>query len=722
MGDRFFFADERAKDLLVELCVKVETLNTCLAPEYVLETRRRVLRFIANGVRLNIHYKDLGHTNVEHWTAFFTNPLGSREIRDGFYPLYSKLFANSLLFNSGYEERVVRDTVLGLEKNSPFLTVRDGHLLVLYFVLTGSLVLAQRLCKSYMFRGGYNPVKTVYDTVKAFVLPTIVAQPTCRWTPATVGEAYWFCGESTEKIAVDAETLAFALKYCGGYNLSCWTPESARDKYRACSRLSQLESVLGEEELSLNVLYTTTKGQFVVTDRGTGEAHGVVVKKKDCDDKVYAWKPEHGLYSLEMSDLAPPIVGDDDDDDGEEGETGWLEAAEDRQDDADIIEVDDSSDDLSSDNEDNWLDHVRWDRARLNEVLLGNPLHFRKTKKKRKKKPKVRDGIPVYAYDGADLPPNVLVVDADKANKSLDVFRTTGGSKRSTAALQRLTPLLQVPTLGHILGIGKIKQAVDDAATQRLTAMVIRRSVNEGDFSLILQFYLTLSNPNRMKTDDVPKRVTEMKADLKNKAHERLFNLATALGAKIFTDAFYSSSLSSPPEVDMTIDIVKKRGDYTDKVPFVVIPHFNLRKFRHTPYPTLVVDSDAGGIAVLVPSVAQTLTPRLRVPELNFKAGELNYMAATTYKNLSNLVVACEKPRLVIFANTCPSAVLGMIDFYDTVLDPSRKKTAETDTLLFRELKYLRNLSMKDVVLDWMQLAVLCGARTYKDVLRRKTQ
>lgn len=385
---------------------------------------------------------------------------------------------------------------------------------------------------------------------------------------------------------------------------------------------------------------------------------------------------------------------------------------------------DDSDSDLSADTEYNWLDHVRRDRAKINKILLGGT--------KRKNKKKRADGIPVFSYKGPvdELPPNVLIIgsgggdDDEKHRSSIDVVRTSGGSSKNSQVLQRLTPFVTIPTIEHILGLSKIRKRLGRTQHQQPKAIVVM-GVDEDDVNLIIQFYLTLSDPDRMKVNDVPKKVTEVKSDWKNAAHERLFNLATSLGAKIFVDAFYSPtqsiSATQPPEADMTIDIVQDQGMHDQKIPYVVIPHFNPKTFKVDVYPTLIVDCD-GDITTRVPSVRHTLTPRLKVSELTYGDDEINYMTATTFKNLTNLYrhVDDPTPKLIVFANICPSAVLGMIDFYDIILNPTRMEAGETDTLLYRDIEYLQNEAMKDVVLDWIRLAIVCGADTYKDALRRK--
>ena len=305
--------------MLIDLCLTIETNAVALAPKYVLETRRRIFRFVANGIRFNIHYKDLGHTNTEHWTVFATNPLGDREHDLGLplYPLFKDLFFNSLLFNSGYERRVVHDTVLGLEKDNPFVTVRDGHLLSLYFILTGSIILSSRLCQSYMFKGGYNPVKTVYNTIRASLIPTIAkTKPSDRtaaqlWTPNTTSRVVCWSrrpkthhetNKTVTAAIVDTRVLAFALKYCDGYHLVNWTPDTARTKYKACAEYLKTESHHQQPPLvtpeKLHVLFRTSKGLFVVSKRSItkGRTHAVVIRKKDCDDKVYVWRPPDELY------------------------------------------------------------------------------------------------------------------------------------------------------------------------------------------------------------------------------------------------------------------------------------------------------------------------------------------------------------------------------------------------------------------------------------------
>lgn len=289
MVDRLFVApDKRVVGVLLELCEAASNNHRSLrlVPEYLKVVRARMVKFLFNALAYNVNYKDLSHTNVEHMTNFFMYPaeMPHRPI----YPFCEKLFANTLLVNGGYLNHCDCIIVDAGISNSPFVTRRDFNLTLLYLVLTGKVRLTVTVCRSYLFKGSYNPLEEVFKGL-VMALKMTQALParmhTARWVVKNDGR--WFMAASLPGLT--KRTIKIGLRYCGD-NVLFWTPEkmAAIDEFASSTNLR-----VKTEKMPTETLLTETRGMYLVS-----ATCGLVVNVRDCHPYVYVWTQD-GLYRFD---------------------------------------------------------------------------------------------------------------------------------------------------------------------------------------------------------------------------------------------------------------------------------------------------------------------------------------------------------------------------------------------------------------------------------------
>lgn len=275
--------------MLMELCAAAADTNNSVraAPEYLVTVRRRMREFLYNALAYNLNYKDLAHTNVVHMTNFFMYPMVSTP-KDKLYPFYSKTFANTLTVNGGYLDHCDREIIDAGLAAHPFITRRDFDLTLLYFVLTDKIKLTVPACRSYLFKGSFNPLVDVYKYFlmalkRANAIP--VRAPSRAWKMTK--EGMWHLPAHQEKLTKRA--IKVGLVYCGR-NVLTWTPDIITSLVQFSSNT---DLRIKTEKVSVEALISNPTGKYLI-----GTTCGLVVNVRDCHPYVYAWTTS-GLHRFD---------------------------------------------------------------------------------------------------------------------------------------------------------------------------------------------------------------------------------------------------------------------------------------------------------------------------------------------------------------------------------------------------------------------------------------
>lgn len=279
----FTALDSRATIVLTELCLANINNTIKPTPEYLITIRRRMHVFLFNALAYNLNYKDLAHTNIEHMTNFFMYPLISTP-KDKLYPFYSKVFANTLMINGGYLDHCDRKVVDIIEDN-PFITRRDFDLALMYFLLTRKINLSEAACKSYTFKGSFNPLADVY---RCFVwslkitntIPTRVSRP---WSKIN---GYWHMPAPINNLSKRA--IKIGLRYFGD-NLLYLTNKKINSLVEYINNASTKHAI-ETKKVSIDTLISKHTGKYLI-----GLTCGLVINVREFHPYVYAWTAA-GLY------------------------------------------------------------------------------------------------------------------------------------------------------------------------------------------------------------------------------------------------------------------------------------------------------------------------------------------------------------------------------------------------------------------------------------------
>ena len=353
-----------------------------------------------------------------------------------------------------------------------------------------------------------------------------------------------------------------------------------------------------------------------------------------------------------------------------------------------------SSSSLSSDNEESIPRHDRQMRVEVTKAVAQRITH---------------DDVPVYCVNQPDFmfPQKTVVVNG----KIGRVYMSPGGyPKRSFP--EDIKPLLAV-TSGPLADMAAIQKIMKKHPNP--TAIVFK-GVEGKNVWLLFQFYkeLTGFKPGEDKSA-VSAALRNTVLDLKLAANHALFSLGTTVGAGIFLKAIQTTS-DSLPEVAMTKTIIETFTVLKNYIPFMTIPRANSR-FIPPKLPAVVVDAATNSVNEVKKSIPKSLKQRLGQQQHSN-----DRMSMATYMNLAKLYeTSSSTPKMVVFINVDPSAVLGMISFYEQIVDPKNCTPPADDTVcrhsIYSSLHILKD--MPSVYQSWLVLARLCGAKAFETILRR---
>lgn len=272
--------------ILMDLCTTINTnnLRATPTPEYMRVIRKRILRFLKNALTYNINYKDLGHTNVCHMTTFPMYPLEPPPA-DDLYQVFRRLFSNTLLINGGYVAHCDASVVSLGFPDPPFVNRRDFDLALLYMVLTGQVKLTKKVCRSYLFKGGFNPLDEVFDLL-TFITRSVPTPPGSLPT----AQPGWKVLDDTASAFLAAPcanlskgAILTGLTFCGGYQIGHWTPCKVWSVVELCAdRVVQV--VATEVSSGVACIVGSVKDMFIIN--GTD---GLVVNLGESHQQVYLW-------------------------------------------------------------------------------------------------------------------------------------------------------------------------------------------------------------------------------------------------------------------------------------------------------------------------------------------------------------------------------------------------------------------------------------------------
>lgn len=276
-----------AEKQLMHVCLASSNINSAVTevPDYLREVRASVMKYLFNAMFYNVNYKDLALTNIEHMTNFFMYPMVTSETATpNVYPFYESMFANTSLVNGGYLSHcfsVVIDN--GLRKH-PFVTRRDFDLLLIHKILTGEVQLSLTICRSYLFKGKYNPLADVY---KCFLMTAKMNMD----IPREVSQ--WTIAKDRCTMSVPAKlnerALRLGLMCCSG-NVQYWTPSKVRNIIDLSPTIDlQVDTI----KVSSGSLFENTKGVYQITPK-----RGLIVNTRECHPYVYVWD-ENGVHRFE---------------------------------------------------------------------------------------------------------------------------------------------------------------------------------------------------------------------------------------------------------------------------------------------------------------------------------------------------------------------------------------------------------------------------------------
>jgi len=330
------------------------------------------------------------------------------------------------------------------------------------------------------------------------------------------------------------------------------------------------------------------------------------------------------------------------------------------------------------------------------------------------KNPKKRI-LPVYCIqdDSTLLPDGSVVVDMNTESISV---HSAGCDQTNPPPAD--TPLMEVSTTGVLANMPPLQKWLNWSKKTHHSPeppCLVFRGVEDKHVVVLLTFYLELMGEGDLEG---PRSITGLfrssKLNLQDDNCYTLYRLGNTLGASIFTEAI-QTSYNTRPESDIINTILASNDMYTSKVHYMVVPRID-DTFIPPINPAILVNSKTA-------MITKTKKPKVSSPWRNkAQRKSIHTMTAAVYMNLSKLFTIDPSPNLVVFANIDPSAVLGLVEFYENILNPDKctYDTSDQPTKDIISCKVeLKKKSMIQVLQNWRQLGNMCGATTFEIALRQ---
>lgn len=336
--------------------------------------------------------------------------------------------------------------------------------------------------------------------------------------------------------------------------------------------------------------------------------------------------------------------------------------------------------DLSPDTDENIQAHARKTNASINNAMV-------------EAKPK-RALVPVYLGDKPlHIPAKAVIVDG----RSGRVYMTSSAIPASKEGAPPAVSIMYVSIEGMMSDMSAIVKATRGG--KAAPSAIVFRNVPPFEVRLLLQFYSEILGFSEGGTP-VTECLRGGSLDAKDAENGALVSLAITVGAKIFLDAMRGHA---HPEMSMTKSIIESHEVFHAVVPYMVIPR--MVSTENVPRDSVVLDGD-NGVYVLDKSPPKGKLGRAKRP-----AGAIRYMPMAAYVNLRALYELKPNPKMVVFANVPPSAVYGMVSFYEKIVSQGIPS-------VHTPLEYLKTTD-DGVRNRWLEVANKSGAKAFEIVLMR---
>ena len=347
------------------------------------------------------------------------------------------------------------------------------------------------------------------------------------------------------------------------------------------------------------------------------------------------------------------------------------------------------------------------------------------------------ESVPVYvtkkeSLEGVKLPPNAVVVDRDSIWITDATTREVDGDARVRSLgsqVMRVSPL-------ELFDMKPITKA---AVTP--SAIVVRFSSPE-QIRVLFNFYKELLGRERATNEATLDAFRVARVNLANNLQYGLHTLAVRLGAKLFLRAINTAGDTSP-EKAVTRMLMGASEDFSRPIPYAVVPHLEsevdkdgfvlpnelLHKGKRD---RVVVIDISEGPEIGFPSFGKTPDQTQKMMgtvkkkmSLMMKKKVLDVVEPlltipkSVYMTFRNLYKLQPNPSGILFINTAPSAVKGLMDFYGSVITPpntvSGCEMSPTNDLWMLSLE-----GMGAIKFHWIALASVIGAKEFETLMRSR--
>lgn len=343
--------------------------------------------------------------------------------------------------------------------------------------------------------------------------------------------------------------------------------------------------------------------------------------------------------------------------------------------------------------------------------------------------------VPIYSASSGDdrgkalirsyLPPRTIIVDGESNEISMTSVRGDAcRCKQKEAQDEAPEPIMTVSTTAPLSDMSALARVTRNG--EILPTAIYFENFNPRDVWLLFKFYREISGDTDKSDQKVSTALRGPSLNMRDTASNALFTLSTILGAGIFLDAI-QSPMDSYPEVSLTRTMMRTHAVFKKTVPYVVIPRFAPETYNPPMMPAIVLDGKTG-LYVVRDSLGKNIKSKMKKrptpepPETETKpADNLHHMSMATYMNLTSLYKVLPNPRLVVFANIDPTAVNGMISFYERIVSPGSfdMRPDKERQIIYSSLEKLKSPAMANSARDWLILAKRSGAVPFETLLRR---
>ena len=322
--------------------------------------------------------------------------------------------------------------------------------------------------------------------------------------------------------------------------------------------------------------------------------------------------------------------------------------------------------------------------------------------------------IGIYTATTSDnVPRGALMVNVDSTEISIATGCNNGDNKGNSEMI------VKGYQSGNMVDMIRLKTHLNKTKPDSIFFL----NVTPESVWVIFQFYNELlCQGDENAKGSVTDSMRTSKADFKLDDNYELYSLGAALGANIFLDAMQTEE-DTLPEVSMTKTLIERKKEFgASKVPYLVLARSD-DDYVLPVLPTVTIDGKDGSIRTHEPTFSLKKMFKTRSHDsIIAKIPEVKFMFWATYVNLSHLYDRMKNPSMVIFKNVEPSAVLGMINFYDKIVDPDMCMNALVNLScadnIYIAIPDLKKKRLANISKQWNLLAKWSGAQQFETIVR----